>query len=251
MNVPGDLPPEPEPAPAPTPAEKFPFWGYQDVFLFAAMALPLLLVSFLLVNGVFLVAHVSPRARIVQLLAAQFLFYLLWFLFLWGWLRLRYGRPFWRSLAFVVPRQGLWPSLGWGVALAAGVVAAGALLHPPEVELPLMQMLNSQLAIFLVGTFAVTLGPLFEELAFRGFLQPLLVNSLTVAPGIAITAALFASLHGPEYAWSWKHLLLVTLAGAGFGWMRHRTGSTATAAVMHAAYNMMFFVGMVLGKNTR
>ena len=63
-----------------------------------------------------------------------------------------------------------------------------------------------------------------------------------------MTACLFASLHGPEYAWSWRHVTLVALAGCAFGWMRHRTGSTATATTMHAAYNFTFFVGMVAQK---
>ena len=31
------------------------------------------------------------------------------------------------------------------------------------------------------------------------------------------------------------------LAGASFGWMRQRSGSTKAAALMHAAYNGVFF----------
>jgi membrane protease YdiL (CAAX protease family) len=111
--------------------------------------------------------------------------------------------------------------------------------------MPLMDLLRDRVSLILVGAVAVTLGPLCEELAFRGFLLPLLIRSLSALPGILITALLFASLHGPEYAWSWRHLLLITLAGVAFGWMRYRSGSTATATVMHAAYNLTFFVGMV------
>jgi membrane protease YdiL (CAAX protease family) len=37
-------------------------------------------------------------------------------------------------------------------------------------------------------------------------------------------------------------VLLVAAAGAAFGVVRHRTGSTALAAVTHAGYNLTFFV---------
>jgi membrane protease YdiL (CAAX protease family) len=37
-------------------------------------------------------------------------------------------------------------------------------------------------------------------------------------------------------------VLMITLAGAAFGWMRQRTGSTKAAAIMHASYNGVFFV---------
>jgi membrane protease YdiL (CAAX protease family) len=35
--------------------------------------------------------------------------------------------------------------------------------------------------------------------------------------------------------------VLIVLAGASFGWMRHATGSTRAAAIMHASYNALFF----------
>jgi membrane protease YdiL (CAAX protease family) len=244
------LPPEQSEAPQPLP-ERYPFWSFQDVFLVGAISLPLLVISFVAVNSVFWAIGFAPRERVVRLLSAQFLFYLLWLLFLYAWFKLRYGRPFWRSVAFVVPPQGLWGSLGWGILTAIGVIVLGALLRPPEMEVPLMELLRSELAVLLVGSFAVTLGPLFEELAFRGFLQPLLVRVLTPVPGILITAVLFALLHGPEYAWSWRHLILITLAGSAFGFVRHRTGSTATATVMHAAYNLTFFLGVVAQRNVQ
>src|SRR5256885_2249784 len=80
-----------------------------------------------------------------------------------------------------------------------------------------------------VATLAVTLGPVSEELIFRGFLFPLLARTFGVVVAILGAALPFALLHGPQYAWSWRHILLVLLAGCAFGWVRHRTGSTAVA----------------------
>jgi membrane protease YdiL (CAAX protease family) len=122
----------------------------------------------------------------------------------------------------------------------------GALLRTPDLDMPMKRLLSDRTSLLLVGVAAATLGPVCEELAFRGFLMPLLVRSLGAWPGIVVSALPFALLHGPQYAWSWRHLLLIVIAGVSFGWMRHRTGSTAAAAVMHAGYNFTFFVAFVL-----
>jgi membrane protease YdiL (CAAX protease family) len=84
---------------------------------------------------------------------------------------------------------------------------------------------------------AVTFAPVFEELVFRGMLQPLLVRAAGAIAGVVLAALPFALLHGPEYAWSWRHVALIMVAGFGFGVKRLRSGSTGAAALMHSAYN--------------
>ena len=104
------------------------------------------------------------------------------------------------------------------------------------------QLLTDRLSLTLMGVAAATLGPLCEELAFRGFLFPLLARSMGAALGIVVTALPFTLLHGPQYGWSWRHLLFVMIAAMSFTWVRHRSGSTAASTVTHATYNMIFFV---------
>ena len=65
-------------------------------------------------------------------------------------------------------------------------------------------------------------------------------------PRFVLSALPFALLHGPQYAWSWRHLVLITVAGVAFGYARYRSGSTAAAAIVHAAYNTTFFLAFVL-----
>jgi membrane protease YdiL (CAAX protease family) len=52
-------------------------------------------------------------------------------------------------------------------------------------------------------------------------------------------------MHGPQYGWSWQHVVLVGVAGVVFGMVRHKTGSTAAAAAIHATYNLTFFAAFV------
>jgi membrane protease YdiL (CAAX protease family) len=43
-------------------------------------------------------------------------------------------------------------------------------------------------------------------------------------------------------------VLLISLSGVAFGWMRQATGSTKAAAGMHAAYNGFQFVLLLMSK---
>src|SRR5262249_31007190 len=149
--------------------------------------------------------------RALQLLPAQFIGYGLWFAALYLLLKLKYNRPLLASLAWIRPRGG-WGAMSvfMGPLLAFAVGIVGVVLKTPQIEMPFRDMLNDRFSVVLFGLFAVTLGPLSEELAFRGFLMPLLVRSLGAVPGIIITALPFALLHGPQYSWSWRHLLLLT-----------------------------------------
>jgi hypothetical protein len=234
------------PAPEPQAPPRVPFWGYHDLLLFAAAFLPALLGAGLFIGLLFGGLGLAGVSRAPQLLAAQFLAYAFWFAFLYLLLRAKYGRPFWAALGWerILERPG--ERILLGVALAVGIGALGAVLQTPDLATPMKKLLSDRTSLLLVGLAAATLGPVCEELAFRGFLQPLLVRSLGAAPGILLASLPFSLLHGQQYAWSWRHVLLITAAGAGFGWMRHRSGSTAAAALMHAAYNSTFFAAMLI-----
>ncbi len=235
-------PPLAEPGAAPPP-ERYPFWGYLDLGAFFLVALLGVIVESVLVNLVTGGRHVK---QIFVLLPAQVLLYG----FLLGTLavmfRRYYGRPFWRSLRWAEADWSTPLVAGCGVGVAFVVVFAGALIRTPDIDSPMKALLSDPTSALLVAALGVTLGPLCEEIVFRGFLQPLLVRSLGAAAGILLAALPFGLLHLQEYGYSWRHALLITMAGAAFGWMRQRTGSTRAAVVMHAAYNGVFFAVLVL-----
>lgn len=242
--VASEAPPEPAPESEalPPPAEPYPFWSYLDVVLLALLALPLLLMAPALVAGAAALFHWTLR-RVVFALAAQFLFYAFWFLLLFQILRVRYERPFWLSLGWIRTRHPAWTYAGWGLMLSVFCAGLTFLLPRTHVRMPLEELLQDRSSILLLGVFAVSLGPLAEELAFRGLLMPLLVRTFGAAGGILLQAVPFALLHGPEYQWVWQQLIVMFLAGAGFGLVRHRTGSTAAAAYAHAAFNLTAVLG--------
>jgi membrane protease YdiL (CAAX protease family) len=244
-------PPEPqaslEPLASPPP-ERDPFWGYADLLIFAGLTLPCLLLGLGVVKTLFWVFQLHPAVKTWELLTAQFTFYALLSGVLVVLFRVQYDRPFWRSLGWVTPRLPLLSVVTSGVGLALAVMLLGVLIRTPRIESPLTELLKDPTSLVLVTIFGSVVAPVCEELLFRGFLQPLLVRSLGAAAGIVATALPFGMLHFQEYGNSWRHVLLISLSGVAFGWMRQATGSTKAAAGMHAAYNGFQFVLLLMSK---
>jgi hypothetical protein len=246
--APGDAPPEPPPEARPEP-ERDPFWGYGDVCLFFGLALPALLLGMALVRVAAALLHLHFAARALEPLAQQFAGYVFLFGALTFLFRVQYGRPFWRSLGWTAMRIPFPAVVSCGLGAALAVAVAGSLLAVPNTPNAITELMNDRASLIALAIFGVTLGPVSEELVFRGFLQPVLVRSLGAAPGILLAAIPFGLLHYQEYGNSWKHAAIVAGAGAAFGCMRHLTGSTKAAALMHAAYNGLFFAVALAGKN--
>jgi uncharacterized protein len=234
--------PEPLPLNESAPPEQHPFWGYRDLLMLVGLSLPCLLGGVVIAKALSVLFSVPVNRKALVVLPATFLGYGLLFLALYLILRMQYDRPFWASLAWIRGPQPVGVVILCGVLLALAVGLLGHLLRTPDIESPMKDLLKDRTSILLVAFFATTLGPACEELVFRGFAQPLLVRSLGVIPGILATAIPFGLLHLEQYSFSWRHGLLISLAGAAFGWARQRWGSTAQAALMHAAYNLTFFV---------
>ncbi len=89
-----------------------------------------------------------------------------------------------------------------------------------------------------LGTFviAVILAPLWEELAFRGFLLSALAKTRLGFWGAALIAnVLWTSLHG---TYTWAGVASVFTAGLILSWLVWRTGSIKPAIVTHAIGNL-------------
>lgn len=222
--------------------DRDPFWSYQDILTIAGLAVPSLLIA---IGSVPLMGFIPGLSKPFRALVAQAVWYVLVFGALYALFRWKYDRPFWRSLGWKWPFRGAAACLLFGPILALTIGAIGYVLKTPIIKLPFEEMLVDRPTMALFSIFVVVLGPLCEELAFRGFLMPVLMRTFGVAAGIVLTAILFGSLHAAEYQWSWKHVFLITLAGAVFGWIRYATGSTAGSVLMHATYNAAQLAGFL------
>jgi membrane protease YdiL (CAAX protease family) len=228
------------------PDAQHPSWSIADVALFFGLAVPFFLTGSLAVIGLMTAAGVHGRG--LRVLLPQFAGYAAGLAPLWIVFRNRHGESPLRLLRMGATLRDASHALPAGIVLSFAVLALAALMQVPQKETPMEQLLSDRLSLAVAAVLGVTLGPWFEELMFRGLLQPVAVRALGAIPGIVIAALPFALLHGPQYGWSWKHILLITVAGAAFGWKRHTSGSTGAAALMHSAYNLVLFAGYIAGK---
>lgn len=98
----------------------------------------------------------------------------------------------------------------------------------------------------------VALGPVLEEIVFRGYLIAALIwfcrrFAGRVLPNralIFIAALVFALVHLAHPGVRWLELVCIALTGTLYGWIRCRSGSTAPAAASHAAYNLALYAAV-------
>jgi membrane protease YdiL (CAAX protease family) len=156
-------------------------------------------------------------------------------LFIYGYRVL--GKTGWlRRLGWVPPRRGFWfYSVIAGFAAAAVIWWVARIFHQSLGGVPPPQRI-------LLAGFS---GPMIEEMLFRGLLFWLIFElfrrrgvpqSAAVVAAVCLTAVAFAFSHND---WHGLRLYATILTGLAFGWMRVRSGSTAAATLMHAAYNLV------------
>ncbi len=210
-----------------------PFWGFGEVFLTVAVFLVGLgLAANIASHFLHQDAKLGYWAVVEEFSAYAILFGALKLLFHF------HGRPLLKSLGWVPQPFKVGTLLGIGFGLFVIGAVFQVLLRTPEMQTPFDRLINGDpLSRVAIALFGVTLGPVIEELIFRGLLQPVMMNVAGVLPGILITSALFGVVHLNQNANLWQSGVLITLAGFGFGVVRHVTGSTRASALTHIAYN--------------
>lgn len=151
---------------------------------------------------------------------------------------------FWQSIHWS------WPATTWSYLLG-GMVLQGAFLLverflPFPRDTPFEALLRRPYSVYLIAVFSVTLGPLMEELFFRGFLFPVLARRFGVATGILTSALGFALMHATQYGYSWASVLLILVVGIVLGTVRARQNSVAAAFLVHVAYNGTIILIMLI-----
>jgi len=228
-------------------------WTLRDLLLFIAFIPFALLASNL---GAF-VGYVALRpllhwhtrtdalsSNTLFLLSLQSIFYLLILVYLLLLARVWHHQPFWKSLGWKNP-TGRWVVMGLlGGGLLAVVVTFAPPILPDAEGFPLERLFTSQAASYGIGVFAIGVAPVVEELVFRGLLFAIFERAVGLRFATAVTAALFAGLHIPEYWHAWNHVLMILLVGVVFSVARAKTGSLASSILLHVGYNTSIMAGM-------
>lgn len=155
-----------------------------------------------------------------------------------GWLQWR-----WQPL----PGALVTALLGW-FRVTPFVIVTGWLLvrlfGDPGGSNPLLELVlesRDPLALFLLAMTAVVLAPLFEEVIFRGTLLPVLARRTGSLTGVMLSGLLFGMAHI-----SIGELAPLTVLGIGLALLRLSSGRLFPCVLMHALWNAVTFVNLLL-----
>ena len=137
----------------------------------------------------------------------------------------------------------------WFLAVASGFIAGVTVFWIASASGEGMKLSDDRKLVLL----QVTLGPVLEEIVFRGYVFALFLWALTRFGGtrwdssvVAMAAVLFAVVHVAQPGVSWLQMACITSTGALYGSIRYRSGSAAAAAASHAAYNLTLYAISIL-----
>jgi len=236
--IPAALPQAVPPAPK---AHENPVWTGWDVLLMLILtAVTFVLAQLFVVPGLFRLAY--PEATPMELmqkpalmLLSQLLLYAVMALFMVLLVEGKYHTRFWPAIRWNWPGVAGVSFVGMGV-LMLGFDILGRFLPMPK-NTPFDQFFDRPFDAYLTAAFAVTLGPLMEELFFRGFLYPVVARRLGAVWGILLTALPFGLMHFFQYGNSWGAVLIVFLVGVVLTTVRAMTKSVAASFLAHVGYN--------------
>jgi membrane protease YdiL (CAAX protease family) len=206
-------------------------------------------------------ALIGQDAGYVLAIAVSFwLFTLLW------------NRPFLEGVQwnFRIARRR-WPWLvSTGLLLNVLAQLAMHFLIPAK-NAPIDQMMRNAHLIWLIAFSAVILGPVMEEMAFRGFLLPALATaydwlSLERSPAAlqrwqsgtghsnaalifsaVVSSVPFALMHAAQIGYAWGVVGILYGVSLAFSYVRIRTQSLACSTLLHMAYNFTIFAVLFVG----
>jgi membrane protease YdiL (CAAX protease family) len=226
--------------PAPRAGEN-PIWSGWDVLLIAVLTLgTLILVQLLIVLGAQRLVYphetwFDVAQKPVLALLSQLLTYAGVALYMILLVQGKYHTSFWPGIRWN------WPGIAAVSLLGLGVLMLGfdflAKFLPMPKDTPFDQFFATPADAYFTVAFAVTLGPLMEELFFRGFLYPVVARRLGAFWGVLLTALPFGLIHFFQYGRSWGAVLIIFLVGVVLTTVRAVTKSVASSFLAHVGYN--------------
>jgi uncharacterized protein len=240
----------PSPVLLPTPrrpkADENPVWNGWDVLQVAGFTLLILFLTQLAI--VFGVQHFILRSSswlaIAQnpalALLSEFLTYVVVAMYMVLLVEGKYHVRFGTAIRWNWPGVAAFSFLGIGF-LMISFDMLGRLLPMPKTT-PFDQFFARPFDAYLTAVFAITLGPLMEELFFRGFLYPVIARRLGVFWGIVLTALPFGLIHATQYGYAWGAVLVIFLVGVVLTTVRAATKSVGASFLAHVGYNTTLMV---------
>jgi membrane protease YdiL (CAAX protease family) len=269
-----ELPSEPDPEPYAGPPLRIPNLGHALLFLsFAGLMLILSQLALMALGQSIFSGHGTDVAVLhpKQQLAAMAATYLITLLASWRVYPLLWHRPFLDGLAWhwSTAREQAVKLIALGLILGGMVQLVTYFITPPK-SIPIDEFFLKPSDAWLITLFGTLVAPVFEEVAFRGFLVPAFAiaydwlslartpeaharwrttASLTPAAFLfsaILSSILFALLHFQQVAHAGAALAVLFSVSLVLTFVRIKTNSVAASTLVHASYNSFVFLTVLI-----
>ena len=171
------------------------------------------------------------------------------FLVILGFLRKVYGKKL-SSLGFA--KKGMARNIFYGAAGYAGiipiVIIIGIFVYiilnllrikpPPQPIVGFFLAEKNVALIFISGAIAAIIGPVIEEIFFRGIMYNAVKKKLGVFRSILITSVLFSFLHTHAASFFLVGFVPIAILGAALAYLYEKTGSLIPSITLHVLNNV-------------
>jgi uncharacterized protein len=277
---------EEEPVPA-RPPGRIPNFGHAVLFFLVAIVVMVIasISTFAIAMGFHLMRSETPEQLLREprlLIPSMAVGYLIAGAVVWAVFTYLWREPFLRGLRwnFPVVRRRWVALLAGGIGLSLVVQLLSNYLPVPK-TLPIDDFFRTSADVWLVAIFGTFLAPIFEELAFRGFLLPSVASAWDWLRGqrygatggdqsssllsdqsayedphwsipalivsCTVTSIAFALVHADQLAHAWAPLAVLFAVSLVLCGVRLGTGSLAASTMIHAVYNGTIFTILFFG----
>jgi uncharacterized protein len=256
---------------APLPPRRVPNFGHTVVFFTIAIVVLILasVSAFAIVMGLHLMGRETAEQLLREprlLIPSMAVGYLIAGAIVWAVFTYLWQQPFAQALQwnFSVVRRRWLVLLASGVGLSLIVQFSSNFLPIPK-SLPIDDFFRTPGDVWMVAIFGTFVAPVFEELAFRGFLLPSLASAwdwlrgrqegpqaestrqenrwsgAAVVVACTLTSIAFALVHADQLAHAWAPLAVLFTVSLVLCAVRLMTRSLAASTFLHATYNATIF----------
>jgi membrane protease YdiL (CAAX protease family) len=162
----------------------------------------------------------------------------LWIAFILFLVKGRHHQPIFRTLRFVRAENASpikFALAGFLMALIS--ILLSSVLFPAPSPSGIEKLPNAASSLVLVLVFGSLMGPVLEEIVFRGFVFKVVEDVYAASLAVPVTTVLFAGLHLSQLGSNWPAFLVILVVGYLLTLVRQKTGSIIPSIIMHTTYN--------------
>jgi membrane protease YdiL (CAAX protease family) len=162
--------------------------------------------------------------------------------FSWFWKKSFGSGVHWNGLAASSRAVGF---IGFGIVLSIAVTVVSKLIKIPD-SAPILDLFKSPTLAWIATIFGALIAPGAEEIAFRGFLLPVLKRYTGRILAVALTSAIFALMHASQIGHAWGAVAVLFFVSVVLCEVRLRFNSVAASTIVHMAYNSTLFIALIV-----